>query len=63
MKNSIASLLKAIERNRGYILEVESIVRTKDSGLVFVRINNPQRTVKMTIDTFSKIEPFLMKKG
>lgn len=62
MKNSIVSLLKAIERDRGFILEVESIIKAKDSGLVFIKMNTPLRIVKMTEKTFSRIEPFLMQR-
>lgn len=62
MKNSIASLLRAIQNDRGFILEVENIIKTSKSEVVFIKMNCPLRTVKITKETFSKIEPFLLKR-
>ena len=62
MKKSIASLLRAIQKDRGFILEVENVIKTSNSGLVFIKMNCPLRIVKITKETFSKIEPFLLKR-
>lgn len=62
MKKSIESLIEAIQKDQGFILEVENVIKTSKSGLVFIKMNHPLRTVKITKETFSKIEPFLLKR-
>ncbi len=62
MKNLIASPLRAIQKDRGFILEVENVIKTSNSGMVFIKMNCPLRTVKITKETFSKIEPFLLRR-
>lgn len=59
-KNTIAALLNACKKDQGYILEVKSVIKT--NSLVFIKVNNPNRTVMMTKNTYSKIEPFIMEK-
>lgn len=56
-KNSIVSLLRAVEKGQGYIMDVREVIKTK--SVVFIKIDDPPREVKMTREAYSKIEPFL----
>lgn len=57
----ISSLLMAAQRNRGYDLEVLEV--SERGELVYIKMENPYRTVVMTRDAYSKISNFIKEKG
>ena len=55
--NSIQALLKAEEKGNGFVLQVQEIIECK--GIVQVKMDNPKRTVVMSLGTYDKIKHLL----
>ena len=58
---NISSLLVAVQRNRGYDLEVSKV--SKHGELVYITMDEPKRTVVMTREAYSKISDFIKERG
>ncbi len=59
-QNTIVALLKAAEKGNGYDFEVRKV--TVSSGIVYIQVDNPLRTVKMTKETYSKIRSHIKER-
>ena len=56
--STIASLLTAVQRNNGYMLTVNSVKEVH--GIVYVTLDKPYRTVKMTSEAYGKIKEYIV---
>lgn len=55
--NTIQALLKAQEKGNGYYLSVLDVKVCK--GIVQIKMNSPERTVVLSLETYDKIKHLL----
>ncbi len=61
MDTSIAALLNAVQRGKGYTISVSSIKQIH--GIVYINVSEPYRTVTVTEKTYDKLKDYLVIEG